>query len=155
MAPTNKLVILGALSTLLQCEVSAGMAFQGPQIYPQSFGSTTRGILKQRGGSLSVAGEYDSDVDENEYDLDEDEQEDEKLAKLSTSAVKSIEKKTKKKVSQAMSKKATRRRRRSILEVLRMPYILRAFLNPFTMIAMTRCYFASLFNINYLKEVRV
>lgn len=32
------------------------------------------------------------------------------------------------------------------------PYVLKAFLNPFTVFAMTRGYFASLVNIDYLKE---
>ena len=34
------------------------------------------------------------------------------------------------------------------------PYIIRASLNPFTLIAMTKAYFESLFNLNYLQEVR-
>jgi hypothetical protein len=33
------------------------------------------------------------------------------------------------------------------------PYIIRACLNPFTLIAMTKAYFVSLCDINYLKEV--
>jgi hypothetical protein len=36
--------------------------------------------------------------------------------------------------------------------MLRIPYILRALFNPFTVIAMTRGYVASLFNLDYLKE---
>jgi hypothetical protein len=35
------------------------------------------------------------------------------------------------------------------------PYILRACLNPFTLIAMTKAYFVSLCDINYLKEVSI
>jgi hypothetical protein len=36
--------------------------------------------------------------------------------------------------------------------LLKMPYILRALLNPFTVMSMTKSYFASLFNIDYMKE---
>jgi hypothetical protein len=34
----------------------------------------------------------------------------------------------------------------------KIPYIIRAFMNPFTVLAMTKGYFASLFNIDYLQE---
>ena len=35
------------------------------------------------------------------------------------------------------------------------PHIVRAILNPFTFVRMSRAYFASLLDINYMKEVSV
>ena len=37
--------------------------------------------------------------------------------------------------------------------IKKIPYIVRALANPFTVFAMTKGYFASLFNIDYLQEV--
>ena len=128
--------------------------------------------------------EYDLDESEDEYgDEYDDESEEEEVVvvvkkptKLSSSAVKASTKakqmknKTSKKVINASLQKKkkvsrtkptptppvvaavkkTKKKRR----LLSIPYVLKAFLNPFTVFAMTRGYFASLVNIDYLKEVR-
>jgi hypothetical protein len=78
--------------------------------------------------------------------------------KLAASAVKSSQKSTKVQVAAVMAKtkvvhKRKKRRTKSLLAALSVPYVLRAFLNPFTVFAMTRCYFASLFNIHYMTDV--
>ena len=111
-----------------------------------------------RGGAAAV------DDDSDDYDADDDDDDDEKLA-TSTKAV-SQRKKTaaiKSKVKVAMtsssssgsassttSKSAPKRKS---LYRSHVPYIIRACLNPFTLIAMTKAYFVSLCDINYLKEV--
>ena len=110
-----------------------------------------------RGGAAAV------DDDSDDYDADDDD-DDEKLA-TSTKTV-SQRKKTaaiKSKVKVAMtsssssgpassttSKSAPKRKS---LYRSHVPYIIRACLNPFTLIAMTKAYFVSLCDINYLKEV--
>mmetsp|Transcript_30130 Transcript_30130/g.65218 ORF Transcript_30130/g.65218 Transcript_30130/m.65218 type:complete len:238 (+) Transcript_30130:83-796(+) len=133
-----------------------------------------------RGGATLVDDEYDEE-EYDEYDEEESEDEEEaaaalaaatkekaaakakkakaKAAALSASAVKASAKAKSKRTATAKEsvsvKLATTPKRKSgksILELLRVPYIVRACLNPVTVIAMTRAYFASLFNIAYLEE---
>lgn len=119
---------------------------------------------------------------ESEYDDESEEEEEEVVAvvaapkrksKLSKSAVlaakKAKSKKTsasKKALSQSLSSSSSsikkkkvpvkaaaapvRKSRGGITK--KIPYIIRAFMNPFTVLAMTKGYFASLFNIDYLQE---
>jgi hypothetical protein len=54
----------------------------------------------------------------------------------------------------APSKKRASSSSHNLLKLLHVPYIVRATINPITLFRMTRAYFASLFNLNYLKEVR-
>ena len=120
--------------------------------------SSSQCILFVRGGS--AVEEADEDEEDDEHDVvDEEESDDEveETVALKTSTVKSAQKSVKSQVAQAMKHsepiKISRRKRKSILAVLKIPYILRACLNPFTFMAMTKAYFSSLFNINYLEEV--
>ena len=55
---------------------------------------------------------------------------------------------------QTTTKKTKTNRSSSVLQVYKrvVPYIVRAAMNPFTFIAMTKSYWASLFNLNYLHE---
>jgi len=113
-----------------------------------------------RGGAIDLDVEYDVD----EYDSEDDVEVDEDV-KLAASAVAAVAKAKKKKADaakKAMSrailesklamevKKTKKKKSRSILK--KIPYILRAFVNPFTVLAMTKGYFASLFNIDYMSE---
>lgn len=41
-----------------------------------------------------------------------------------------------------------------VLKLLHIPYIVRAIINPITLFRMTRAYFASLFDLNYVQNVR-
>jgi len=117
--------------------------------------------LSRGGGDVGVD-EDDSEVDEEEeeeYD-DEDEEEEEeeeqvaRLSKSTLSAVKKSEKKaaSKSKATVNASLKKTKKPSKSIAQILHVPYIVRACLNPFTVLAMTKAYFASLFNVNYLQK---
>jgi len=116
--------------------------------------------LSVRGGAKRVydeEDEYDSDVDE--YDSETEEEEEQRVAKLSKSARKAATKvKTKKAavtekaVSASLSQSKPKKQKTSLLKALHVPYIIRACLNPFTFLAMTKAYFASLFNIDYLVE---
>lgn len=104
--------------------------------------------------------EYDSDVEESE---DEEEEEEEvapaksSKSKLASSAVKASAKAQSKKTAAAkkviasgLAETATTplpKRKKSLSD--RIPYIIRASLNPVTLFAMTKAYFASLFNLEY------
>mmetsp|Transcript_28315 Transcript_28315/g.57882 ORF Transcript_28315/g.57882 Transcript_28315/m.57882 type:complete len:228 (-) Transcript_28315:393-1076(-) len=124
-----------------------------------------------RGGATAVDEGYDSDFDaydsEEAYD-DESEEEEEEVAakpkpvkvvpkKLSESTARAAKKSATKKraatkaaVSATMTKTRPRKKSTSLTKMI--PYIVRASLNPMTLFAMIRAYFASLINIDYLKE---
>lgn len=110
-------------------------------------------------GGATIAADGDSDV-EDEYDDYEDEDEDESKMdpKLTKSAISSTTKVQAKKTSaakEAVSAKLKNPKKQSggLLKALKVPYFVRACMNPFTVVAMTKAYFASLFNLDYLKEV--
>mmetsp|Transcript_31936 Transcript_31936/g.95629 ORF Transcript_31936/g.95629 Transcript_31936/m.95629 type:complete len:218 (-) Transcript_31936:459-1112(-) len=140
------------------CNSGAKSAFIGRRIVDPCRQSEML-ALSVRGGARRVyddEDEYDSDVDE--YDS-ESEEEEERVAMLSKStrkaAVKVKSKKAavmKKAVSASLSQTKPKKQK-SLLAILHVPYIMRACLNPFTFLAMTKAYFASLFNIDYLAEV--
>jgi hypothetical protein len=122
-----------------------------------------------RGGAASD--EYDADEYDSEYDSDEEEEVEPIVTNaktLATSTKSATQKKAlkqtavktaalKSKVSVAMasssstSSKAVTKKKGVYKRFV--PYIVRACLNPFTLVAMTKAYFVSLFDINYLKEV--
>lgn len=111
-----------------------------------------------RGGNDDLESDYD-DYEESD---EEEKQVEEEIETLSASAKQVLEKAKKKKkslvkktVSESLSKskKAKRSSSSSSTSILKkIPYIVRAFMNPFTVFAMTKGYFASLFNIDYLQE---
>jgi hypothetical protein len=135
-----------------------------------------------RGGSTEiddldkVENEKDDDKDEEEDFLDgeaaengkEEEVEEKEVKKeeldsvLAASAVKAANKSKAKTESQntATSKKAINSKlepkkssKNSLMKKFHVPYIVRACLNPLTVFAMTKAFWASLFNLDYLKEV--
>ncbi|GFH43857.1 hypothetical protein CTEN210_00330 [Chaetoceros tenuissimus] len=91
--------------------------------------------------SLVIRG-GDSDYDYDEYDSDV-----EAPTKLSSSAKKALEKAQTKK-----AKKSTKTVSKAMSSGIRIPYLFKVMLNPFTILTMIRGYFASLFNIDYLQE---
>jgi len=126
-------------------------------------------MVRIRGGATT---DDDDGVDEEEEEDDVDESEDEEAevidSTLTASAVKAAVKTKAKKTTEhiAATKRAvnskltslqkTEKRKASggVLKSLKVPYIVRAFLNPVTLWKMTVCYWASLFNLDYLKQVR-
>ena len=125
-------------------------------------------FLVFRGGAASD--EYDSDEYDSEYDSDEEEEEPivTKAKKLATSTKSATQKKAlkqtavktaalKSKVSVAMASSSSSSKpvakKKGVYKRF-VPYIVRACLNPFTLVAMTKAFFVSLMDINYLnKEV--
>lgn len=117
-----------------------------------------------RGGNLDDESEYDYESEE-EVDIPEDdeEEEEEKQAALSESTISKTQKIQSKKEAKAASKskaainaslQKTKKKKSSgsLLKKMGIPYIVRACMNPLTVLAMTKAYFASLFNIAYLEE---
>mmetsp|Transcript_7721 Transcript_7721/g.14565 ORF Transcript_7721/g.14565 Transcript_7721/m.14565 type:complete len:207 (-) Transcript_7721:497-1117(-) len=116
-------------------------------------------VYSIRGGDVDITDSDDDDDDDDYLESDEEEKEiEQEIEKLSASAKKVIEKskdKKKAKIKQTVSEslKVSKKKKSSGTSVLKkIPYILRAFMNPFTVFAMTKGYFASLFNIDYLQQ---
>ena len=127
-----------------------------------------------RGGSSKLdlddaVDQLDADVDDEDGEIDEDdsdvleEQRDKKRldTKLTHSAMHSAVKvqvkkitETKEAVSSSLKMKKAKQKGK-LLKALRLPYIIRAVMNPITVFLMTRAYFASLFNLNFMKEQQV
>ncbi len=140
----------------------------------KSLASTTLpsvAFLTPRGGGAVDDSEYDFDESEEE-DEEDDEEEEETIVqvktKLSSSAVKASKKAQSKKVKASKKivneslgtkknskKSSTPTVKKAKRKLIYIPYILKAMLNPFTVFSMTKGYFASLFNIDYLQQVRI
>lgn len=128
-----------------------------------------------RGGSESDveadASDDDTDValEENDSESDDEEEQEEEESALIQATKQSLKKKkqqTQKQIKDTVSaslasssiqeKKKNKKKKQASstkqLSSFKIPYILKALLNPFTVIAMTKGYFASLFNIDYLQE---
>ena len=114
---------------------------------------TIRHITQFRGGAIDSDEEYDSE----EYDSDDEEPIVVKAKKLASSTKTKVQKAkgaaAKAKVSVAMASSSSGGDGLGSLYRQYVPYIIRACLNPFTLMSMTKGYFISLFDINYLKEV--
>jgi len=118
-------------------------------------------VLIPRGGSDSD--EYDSEEveediiiedDEDDYDSEEDEEEDIAMVKSAVKATQNVKAKKTAAVKETLSAKlSVKKSKRPSLVKRYVPYIVRACMSPVTLIAMTKAYFASLFNLNYLVEV--
>jgi hypothetical protein len=164
--PAPVLLLLACLVVSAQGDAfsaSSRMAFA-----PRPDGQQVRSSLSNmaylavRGGA-TLAMEEDTD-NEEEFEDEEEEEEMELDASLAASALKST-KKTKTKASSSKSatvkktmsaKLATKKPKKkgSLLKFLRVPYIVRACLNPFTVLSMTKHFWLSLVNLEYPPKVR-
>ena len=119
-----------------------------------------RTFLECRGGDAAES-DSDDDFDLESSDEETEDEEEEEDVKLTTAAVKATEKVRAKKTASAKSavnaglaseasKKSVAKKKKSSFKL---PYVVSAFLNPFTVIAMTKAYWASLFNLNYITKV--
>ena len=117
-----------------------------------------------RGGDSEE--EYDSEEEEYDSDDEVDEPIVIKTKKLASSTKNTVQKKNtsnvKSKVKVALASSSSSSKKVSVsnnnsgrsMYKRYVPYIIRACLNPFTLMRMTKSYFVSLCDINYLKEVR-
>lgn len=124
-------------------------------------------VILRGGSDLDESGEYDSDDeeeveediiiedDEDEYDSEvEEEEEDVVMVKSAVKASQKARAKQTAAVKKTMSEKlSVKKTKKPSLVKKFVPYIVRASLSPLTLLAMTKAYFASLFNLNYLAEV--
>jgi len=121
-------------------------------------------FLIPKGGAKAIEIEDDTDEEydesESEYESEsESEEEEEEAATLLKSTVASTTKRQKKQKEEMKSTMSAvlqkqKKKRKSMFPKIRLPYLLRACLSPFTLFSMTRSYFASLINISYLEEIQ-
>jgi hypothetical protein len=109
--------------------------------------SQQRASLLVRGGASAVV-EDEEDVSEIESS-DYDEGVEDNLVK---SAQSTIAKKAKKAVASSLAATKPKKKKSSLMKLLRIPYIFGACLNPIVMAQMIKGYWVSLFNLNYLQE---
>lgn len=105
--------------------------------------------------------EFESSDEELEEESDEEEEEEEELdptlaksaqAKAASVKTKMAKEAVKAAVSASVAPKKKKKSSSSLLSFLHLPYIIKACMNPFTLMKMTRAYFASLVQLDYLKE---
>lgn len=124
-------------------------------------------IVGLRGGAATVGDKEEIEFESSDEELEEEESEDEdeeemeetedldpKLAKSAQAKAASVKTKmakvaVKAAVSASVPKKAKKKSSSSLFHI---PYIIKACMNPFTLMKMTRAYFASLVQLDYLKE---
>jgi hypothetical protein len=145
-----------------------------PRRRSSSFANLHRITSSQNIHQLKIIprGGDDDEYDSEEYDSDEDDSEEEevepivtKTKKLASSTKNVVQTKKRKEVkskvkvalssSSTKSKSVSSRSSNSSGGIYKryVPYIIRAVLNPFVLMRMTKSYFVSLCDINYLKEV--
>ena len=135
-----------------------------------SYDQHTGSELFVRGGATEVESEKQIDLDEDDDEMeiessDDEEELDPKLAKSALTAASKRKAKAAGAVKAAVSSKlqetatskepSKKKSSKSILKLLKIPYIVQACLNPFILLRMTKGYFASLVNLDYLKEKKV
>ena len=161
--------------------VCAILALVAQEVSSKAFAARTRPALVSspfsvaRGGATVSAEEDTLTTITDEEEESEDEEEDEivaeekvvktagaKLAAATVSATTkakakvaaankaSIETEVNKKLASTSTNK--KKKSKSLAKMLHIPYILRACLNPITLFAMTKAYWASLMNLDYLKK---
>lgn len=121
-------------------------------------------LLRVSRGGATIPVEDDDEEEESDYEVDDEEEEEEEDetydATLAAAALKSVEKqqqrkraKKHKEVKEEVVAKLTKKKKKSGSLVRKVvPYIVRASLNPFTLVAMVKSYWVSLFDVDYLKK---
>ncbi|CAJ1930493.1 unnamed protein product [Cylindrotheca closterium] len=143
--------LLAYLSTLCFFSVEARTLMGGPSMsfVCPSHTSQFSPMLVSRGGAAAVVDAEMSDIESSDYDEEEEEEEEETLVKATQ---KKVTKAAKKAVASGLAASKPKKKKSRGLKLFSLPYILGAILNPFTLIQMTKGYWASLFDLNYLKE---
>ena len=156
------MVLAAVWLSLALAGVDAGVPFVASASSPTTMRTqqfTSVGVFGLPRGGASVVDEEDEydEYDEEEEDDDEEEEEDSAMAKAT---IKAAQKKSKKEIASKRSTSKpiktasiTKKKKSFSLKKL-IPYIVRATLNPVTCIQMIKGYWSSLFNFNYLSEVR-
>ena len=141
------------LSTLCLVSVEARTLMGGPSMsfVRPSHTSQVSSLLVYRGGAAAVADKEMPEIESSDYD-EEEEDDDEEEETLAKATQKKVTKAAKKAVASGLAASKPKKKKSSGLKLFKFPYILGAIFNPFTLIQMTKGYWSSLFDLNYLKE---
>ena len=147
------LAVMGESRQLQFGGYSQSLAFATVSTRPSQF------LLQSlRGGASKIEEEEDESESEEEESDEEEEEEDTLLASTVKATSKAQLKRTataKKAINSGLAETASATTTKSVTKKksgFKLPYILRAFLNPLTVFAMTKAYWASLFDLNYGKK---
>jgi hypothetical protein len=156
-----------AMAMVIFPAVMADTFLGGPSatfLVPQKSPVQAAWIVELRGGATAVEDkdeiEFESSDEELEEDSDEEEEEEEldpKLVKSAQAKAASVKTKmakaaVKAAVSASVAPVKKKKKSSSQMNFFHIPYIIKACMNPFTLMKMTRAYFASLVQLDYLKE---
>ena len=171
-----RLIVVVSASSTAPSRTSFVRTATSPTAFLTTDSSTVSQILLQqlRGGDADAATEIEfesSDEEEDEESDDEEEQEEASLAKSAKAATAKVQAKAQEaavsaaksslktalqaKKAQAKKQSSSRDDAGGITSLFTIPYIIKATLNPVTFMKMTKLYWSSLFNHNYLKEKTV
>ncbi len=115
---------------------------QSPAIFTQQLATNVDFLNRIRGGAVDV------DIESSDEEEESDEEED--APTLAKSAKKAATKAVKKSVAAALTPK--KKKSFSLGNFFKLPYIVKACLNPLVFWQMTAGYWKSLYNINYMQE---
>lgn len=144
--------ILASALVVLTAEVSAFRQQQNPILRRQQH---TRTMVEEisvdfmtsiRGGSSAIDVEIESSDEE-----ETDDEEEEIVPKLAKATKKAATKVVKKSVAAALRPKK-KKKKSGLMKLFKLPYIVKACLNPFVFFQMTVGYWKSLYNIDYMTE---
>mmetsp|Transcript_3920 Transcript_3920/g.9465 ORF Transcript_3920/g.9465 Transcript_3920/m.9465 type:complete len:207 (+) Transcript_3920:170-790(+) len=102
-------------------------------------------LMSMRGGAATA---IDVDIESSDEEESDEEEEEETLAK----ATKKAAAKTVKKTVAAAMKPKKKKKKSSLMKFFRIPYIIKACLNPAVFYQMTVGYWKSLYNIDYMAD---
>ena len=108
-------------------------------------------FVSVRGGATALEEEEELEIESSDYEDSDEEEEDPKLAKSAQTAVSKVAKKA---ISStlASTKPAKKTKNSGLSKLFKIPYIVGACLNPIVLVKMIMGYWASLVNLEYLKE---
>ena len=111
-------------------------------------------FVSVRGGATTVEEEEELEIESSDYDESEEEEEedDPKLAKSTQKAISKVAKKAVTSTLESTKPVAKKTKNSSLLKLFKIPYIVGACLNPIVLVKMIKGYWASLVNLEYLKE---
>lgn len=148
------LVVLATTPSDASTFTGGRLAFFKPLPLDATHSSTLEHLMTMRGGATVEDDEIEFESsEEEEEEEEEDEEFDARLVKSTQSAAASAKTKAAKAaISEVIAPKKSGSSSGTFLKLLQIPYIVRACLNPLTVMKMTQGYFASLLNLNYLDD---
>lgn len=159
---TTRTMLLVALVVTMVVSVTADAFLGGPAttFLAKPGVPVDEHFVTLRGGAAAAAAVIEDEIEfeSSDEDLDDEEDEDEeeeldpKLAKATQQKAATIRTKIAKQAVASAVKPQKKKSSSSLMSLIHIPYIIKACLNPFTFVKMTKAYWSSLVNLEYLAE---